>query len=130
MPEEIKSPRVFRALNQRLNELNMTRSDFIRKFHKDHGDDSVAKNHMFKVLNGGVIIGEKTLVEPIAETLNIDKRDLLQLVRADKIDNKEWASAIPKASPLTQEVAVIMEGMSTKMRGEILQYTKMKAGLL
>ena len=128
MPEQkIQSPRVFAILSKRLSELEMTRSDFIRKFHKDH-DGIGAKNHLFKILNGNVIVGERGLLPLIVKSMGLDLEDMLKAVRTDKIQAKDWASAVPKANKTMQEVVTVMESLSKRDQEEILMFAKMKAG--
>lgn len=129
MPEQkIQSPRVFAILSKRLSELEMTRSDFIRKFHEDH-DGIGAKNHLFKILNGNVIVGERGLLPLIVQSMGLDLEEMLKAVRTDKIQAKNWASAVPKANKTMQEVVTVMESLSKKDQEEVLRYAQMRAGL-
>jgi hypothetical protein len=127
--DKMRSPRVTVYLNNRLKELDMTRSDFIRKFHRDHGD-SGSRNHLFKILNGQAIVGEVGLLPKIIKTLGLDLNHAIQLVRADKIQSKDWGHALPKASKSIQEAATLMETLSKRDQEEVLRFIKMKANLL
>lgn len=104
----------------------MTRSDFIRKFHHDHGDEG-SRNHLFKILNGQVIVGERGLLPLIVKSLGLDLDEVIKLVRADKITAKDWAHAIPKANKVMQDVVTVMEGLSKRDQEEVLMFAKMKA---
>lgn len=128
--QTMQSPRVATLLNKRLDELGMTRSDFIRKFHKDHGEDVGAKNHLYKILNGQTIAGERGMFPLIVKSMGLDLPTVLELLRADKINAKGWARSIPKANKITQEVATAMESLSKRDQEEILMFVKMKAGIL
>jgi hypothetical protein len=121
----IVSPRFMALLNRRLTELDMTKSDFIRKFHADHGDKLGARPYLFKVLGGQTIVGENYLLPPIVETLKLDKDEALKCLRADKMGKNEWVP--PKYSTIVQEVANLMEPLSKRDKEEILQIAKMKA---
>jgi hypothetical protein len=124
---EVKSPRVSALLNKRLNELNLTRSDFIRKLQREYGANAGTKNHLFKILNGQSIVGERGLLPLITKSLGLDLDEVTKLVRTDKIDSKDWASALPKANKIVQEVATVMETLSKRDQEEILMFVKMKA---
>jgi hypothetical protein len=124
--QKVMSPRVSALFSKRLTELGMTRSDFIRKFHKDHGGEG-ARNHLFKILNGTSIVGERGLLPMIVKSLGLDLDEVIKLVRADKITAKNWASAVPKASKLQLEVVTVMESLSKRDQEEILMFAKMKA---
>lgn len=123
---KIQSPRVCSVFNKRLNELNLTRSDFIRKFQHDH-PESGSRNHLFKILNGQVIVGERGLLPMISKSLGMDYDELVQLVRADKIQAKDWASAVPKANKIQQEVVTIMDTLSKRDQEDILLFARAKA---
>ena len=125
--DKVQSPRVSALLNKRLDELEMTRSDFIRKFQKEH-EDVGSRNHLFKILNGQSIAGERGMLPLIVKSLKLDLDEVIQAVRSDKITAKDWASAIPKANKVTQEVALVMESLSKRDQDEILMFAKMKAG--
>jgi hypothetical protein len=126
---KIQSPRVYAYLNRRLSELNMTRSDFIRLFHKQHGDAG-SRNHLFKILNGQSIAGERGLLPLIVKTLDLDEEEAVRLVRTDKITAKDWASSVPKASKMAQEMVMVMDTLSKKDQADLLQFARMKAGML
>jgi hypothetical protein len=123
---KIQSPRVSAVFSKRLMELNLTRSDFIRKFQKEH-QKSGSRNHLFKILNGQVIAGERRLLPMIAKTMGLDYDNLVQMVRADKIQSKNWASAVPKANKTQQEVLTIMETLSKRDQEDILLFARAKA---
>jgi hypothetical protein len=127
--QKVLSPRLTAYLGSRLAELNMTRSDFIRKFHEDHGNAG-SRNHLFKILNGQVIIGERGLLPLVIESLRLDLNHALQLLRTDKIEAKNWAYALPKANKVVQELATVMEFLSGRDQEEILKIAKVKAKLL
>jgi hypothetical protein len=127
---KIVSPRVTALLNKRLVELEMTRNEFIRKFHRDHGEDAGARNHLFKILNGTTIVGERVMLPLIVKSLDLNIEEARQLVKTDKITSKGWASALPKASKIVQEVATVMESLSKRDQWDVLKYAKMKANLL
>lgn len=131
MPEHRKvvSPRVATMLNKRLEELSMTRSDFIRAFHARYGDIG-SRNHLFKILNGGAIIGEQGLLPSVCELLEMDYGTVVKAVRADKIEAKDWAQAVPKANKVQQEVVTLMDALSKKDQADILMYVRMRAGKL
>jgi hypothetical protein len=125
--EKIQSPRVAAILNKRLAELDMTRSDFIRKFQKEH-EDAGSRNHLFKILNGQSIVGERGLLPLIVKSMGLDHDELLKAVRTDKIQAKDWASAVPKANKVMQEVVTVMESLSKRDQEDVLRYAKMRAG--
>jgi hypothetical protein len=129
MEDQVKvlSPRVASILNRSLDERGMTRSDFIRKFQKEH-EDIGSRNHLFKILNGQVIVGERGLLPLIVKSLGLDLDEVIQAVRADKIQAKNWAQAIPRANKTVQEVATLMDTMSKRDQEEILMYARMRAG--
>jgi hypothetical protein len=124
---EIQSPRVFAILNKRLDELGMTRSDFIRKLHNEYGDMG-SRNHLFKILNGTSIVGERGLLPVIVKSLGLDFDEVLKAVRTDKIQAKDWAAAVPRANKVQTEVITLMDSLSKRDQDEILQFAKMKAG--
>lgn len=126
---KVLSPRVSTLLNRRLQELGITRSDFIRKFNKDHGEIG-SRNHLFKVLNGQAIVGEHGLLPYICKSLGLDYDEVVKLVRRDKITAKEWETSLPKASKIAQEVATVLESLKPRDQEEVLKFAKMKAGLL
>lgn len=131
MPEaKIESPRVAALLVKRLNELQMSKSDFIRAFHLKYGDDRGARNHFFKILNGTATVGEGGLLPDICKLLGLNLDEVIKAVRTDKITKKDWASAIPKANKTVLEVATVMESLSRRDQEEILMFAKMKAGRL
>lgn len=107
----------------------MTRSDFIRKFHAQHGDAG-SRNHLFKIMNGQAIAGEVGLLPMIIKTLGLDLAEAIRLVRADKIQAKDWAHALPKANRTVQEAATLMETLSKRDQEEVLKFIKMKADML
>jgi hypothetical protein len=107
----------------------MTRSDFIRKFHSQHGDAG-SRNHLFKVMNGQAIVGEAGLLPMICKTLGLDMDHAIQLVRADKIQAKDWGQALPRANKTIQELATLMETLSKRDQEELLKFAKMKANML
>ena len=125
--EKIQSPRVAAILNKRLAELDMTRSDFIRKFQKEH-EDAGSRNHLFKILNGQSIVGERGLLPLIVKSMGLDYDEMLKAVRTDKIQAKDWASAVPKANKVMQEVVTVMESLSKRDQEDVLRYAKMRAG--
>lgn len=125
-PPKVQSPRVSAILNKRLADLNITRSDFIRKFHREH-NDAGSRNHLFKILNGQAVVGEKGLMPLIVKSLGLDMDEVLKAVRMDKIQAKEWASAIPKANKVQQEVVTVMDTLSRRDQEEILRFARMKA---
>jgi len=124
---KVASPRVAAMLNKRLDELQMTRSDFIRKFNRDH-EEGASRNHLFKVLNGQVIAGERGLLPMMVKSLGLDLDEAVRAVRADKIQAKNWAQAVPRANKIQQEVVTLMDAMSKRDQEEILRYAKMRAG--
>src|ERR1035438_8172138 len=124
--EKVQSPRVAAILNKRLAELDMTRSDFIRKFQKEH-EDAGSRNHLFKILNGQSIVGERGLLPLIVKSMGLDYDEMLKAVRTDKIQAKDWASAVPKANKVMQEVVTVMESLSKRDQEEVLMFAKMKA---
>ncbi len=125
---QILSPRVAVIFNKRLDELGMTRSDFIRKFHSAYGEDTGSRNHLFKILNGGAIIGEQGLLPLVCKLLDMDFDEVLKSVRADKIQAKDWAQAIPKANKTQTEVVTLMDTLSKRDQEDVLMYVKMRAG--
>lgn len=126
---KVLSPRVAAIFNRRLNELDMTRSDFIRKFWSEYGDRG-SRNHLFKILNGGAIIGEQGLLPLVCECLDLDYDEVLQAVRADKIQAKDWAQSVPKANKVQQEVVTLMDTMSKRDQEDVLLYVRMRSGKL
>jgi hypothetical protein len=122
-----QSPRVATMLNKRLDELGLTRSDFIRKFHRDYGEGTGARNHLFKILNGQVVAGERGLFPLIIKSMGLDLPTMIQLLRADKIESKGWARSIPKANKIVQETATAMESLSKRDQEEVLRFVQMKA---
>lgn len=128
MADQIKSPRVAQLLNSKLRALNMTRTDFIRKFHKTYGDTG-SRNHLYKILNGSAVVGERGMLPMITDLLDIDLNEAVRAVRADKMTAKGWSQSIPKASKAAQEVAIIMERLGQRDQAELLQLAKMKAAL-
>jgi hypothetical protein len=88
---KVISPRLSQALIGKLKEMRFTRSDFIRKFHRDHGEEYGARNHLFKILKGQVFVGmeKDELLPMICKTLGLDYEKMKQLVIADRIDHKE-----------------------------------------
>jgi hypothetical protein len=130
--EKLQSPRVAAILNKRLAELEMTRSDFIRKlqteFETKHKMKPPARNHLFKILNGSSIAGEKGLLPFIVKSLKLDFDEVQKQLVEDKMESKFGFTRLPKASPIVQQVAAIMESLSKRDQEEILQIAKMKAG--
>lgn len=124
---KVVSPRVAAILTKRLDEMKMSRSDFIRKFHRDHGDEG-SRNHLFKILNGQAIIGERGLLPLICKSMGLSLDELIKAVRSDKIQAKNWAASLPKANKLIQEVATLMETMNKRDQEEMLKFAYMKAG--
>jgi hypothetical protein len=122
----IQSPRVSALLNKRLSELNITRSDFIRKFHREN-KDAGSRNHLFKILNGQAIVGERGLLPLIVRSLDLNFDEVLKAVRTDKIQSKDWASAVPKANKVQTDVITIMDSLSKRDQEEILRFAQMKA---
>jgi hypothetical protein len=125
--EKVASPRVATMLKRRLDELQMTRSDFIRKFDRET-EGGASRNHLFKILNGQAIAGERGLLPLIVKSLDLDLDEVIRAVRADKIQAKNWAQAVPKANKIQLEVVTLMDGMSKRDQEEILRYAKMRAG--
>ena len=132
MPDKDKvlSPRFAAMLNKRLTELGITRSDFIRKLHKEYGKAAGSRNHLFRLLNGGSIVGERGLLPMIVKSLDLDIDEALKLVRTDKIAYKEWAYALPKANKTVQDLATVMESLSKRDQEDVLRYAKMRGNLL
>jgi hypothetical protein len=132
MAERPQSPRVAALLNKRLAELDMTRSDFIRKlqteFEVKHKMKPPARNHLFKILNGSSIAGEKGLLPFIVKSLKLEFEEVKRLLDEDKMEAKFGFTRLPKASPLVQQVAAVMESLGKKDQEELLQIAKMKAG--
>lgn len=132
MGERPQSPRVAALLNKRLAELNMTRSDFIRKlqteFEVKHKMKPPARNHLFKILNGSSIAGEKGLLPFIVKSLKLEFEDVQKLLVEDKMEAKFGFTRLPKASPVVQQMAAVMESLSKKDQEELLMIAKMKAG--
>jgi hypothetical protein len=126
---KVISPRVATILNKRLDELNMTRSDFIRAFHKKNGELG-SRNHLFKILNGGAVIGEQGLLPAVCKLLELDFDEVLKALRGDKIEAKDWSQSVPKANKVQQEVVTLMDTMSKKEQEEILMYARMRSGKL
>jgi hypothetical protein len=126
---KVISPRVATILNKRLDELSMTRSDFIRAFHKKNGELG-SRNHLFKILNGGAVIGEQGLLPAVCKLLELDFDEVLKSLRADKIEAKDWAQSVPKANKVQQEVVTLMDTLSKKDQEEILMYARMRSGKL
>jgi hypothetical protein len=130
--EKLQSPRVAAILNKRLAELEMTRSDFIRKlqteFEVKHKMKPPARNHLFKILNGSSIAGEKGLLPFIVKSLKLDFDEVQKQLVEDKMESKFGFSRLPKASPLVQLIAAVVETLNKKDQEEILQIAKMKAG--
>ena len=124
--EKLPSPRVAAILLKRLHELQMTRSDFIRKFQAEH-EDTGSRNHLFKILKGEAIAGERGLLPLIVKSLGLDLKEVIRAVRTDKIQAKNWAQAVPKASKLALEVVTLMETMSKRDQEEVVRYAKMRA---
>jgi hypothetical protein len=120
-------------LNRRLADKKISRSDLIRLLQTDfeaRGESAPSRNHLFKILNGQAVLGERGLTPYIARALGIEMEDIIPLIRADKIEAKGWASAVPKANAVVREIATIMESLNPKDQEEILKFAKMKAGLL
>lgn len=126
---KVISPRTATLLNKRLNEVGMTRSDFIRAFQARYGEIG-SRNHLFKILNGGAIIGERGLLPQVCELLELDYDTVVRAVRADKIEAKDWAQAVPRANKVQQEVVTLMDSLSKRDQEEILMYARMRAGKL
>lgn len=124
---KVLSPRVAAILSKRLAELGKSRSEFIRQFHEEH-EEAGARNHLFKILNGSVIAGERGLLPLICESMGLDLDEVIKAVRADKIEAKNWASAVPKANKTVQEIVTLMETMSKRDQEEMLLFARMKAG--
>jgi hypothetical protein len=124
---KVISPRVATILNKRLDELNMTRSDFIRAFHKKNGELG-SRNHLFKILNGGAVIGEQGLLPAVCKLLELDFDEVLKALRSDKIEAKDWAQAIPKANKTQTEVVTLMDTLSKRDQEDVLLYVRMRAG--
>ena len=125
----VLSPRVATILTKRLGDLKMTRSDFIRAFHTRYGDIG-SRNHIFKILNGGAVIGEQGLLPMVCELLELNYDDVLKAVRADKIEAKDWAQAVPQANKVQQEVVTLMDTLSKKDQEDVLLYVRMRSGKL
>lgn len=128
MAMEIVSPRVTTMLNTRLRELGETWADFIRRFHAEHGEIG-AKNHLYKILNGTIIVGERGLLPLICKSLNLNYDEVVKAVRRDKIDFKNWDASPHTTNPTIKEITTILEAMPKKDQHDILAYVKMKAGL-
>ena len=129
--ERPQSPRVAAILNKRLAEMDMTRSDFIRKIQLEfekRKERPPARNHLFKILNGSTIAGEKGLLPFIVKSLKLDFDEVQKQLVEDKMESKFGFTRLPKASPIVQQVAAIMESLSKHDQDEILQIAKMKAG--
>lgn len=122
-----KNQRVVALFNNRLRELKMTRTDLIRKFHATYGDIG-SRNHLYKVLNGTSTVGEHGMLPMICKLLGIELDEAVKAVHADKITDKGWASALPKANKNVQEIAIIMETLSHRDQAELLQLARVKAG--
>jgi hypothetical protein len=130
--ERPQSPRVAAFLNKRLAEMDMTRSDFIRKiqteFEVKHKMKPPARNHLFKILNGSSIAGEKGLLPYIVKSLKLEFDEVQKLLVEDKMEAKFGFTRLPKASPIVQQIAAVVETLSKHDQEEILQIAKMKAG--
>lgn len=133
MTERVQSPRVAAALNKRLGEMGITRSDFIRKMQLEfekRKERPPARNHLFKILNGSSVAGVKGLLPHIVKSLKLDFEEIKRLLNEDIMEAKFGVTRLPKASPIVQQVAAVMESLSKHDQEEILQITKMKAGQL
>jgi hypothetical protein len=128
---KVVSPRFSQALNNKLKELKFSRSDFIRKFHRDHGEEYGARNHLFKIMNGKVFVGmeQNELLPMICETLGLDYEKMKQLVISDRIEHKDWGSAMPKASKTMQELATVMDTLTSRDQADVLAYARLRAHL-
>lgn len=127
MPE-VKAKGTAALLNRRLEDLKLTKSDFIRKISLEcekRKETPPARNHMFRILNGQVFAGQDGLLLKIAKSLGIDKAEILEAVQKDKIIYKGWGTSVPKASPITQETANLMDGMTKSQQTQILNFAKM-----
>lgn len=129
--EKVISPRVQQALNAQLKDMKFTRSDFIRKFHRDHGEEFGARNHLFKILNGKVFVGmeKDELLPMICKTLGLNYEKTKQLVIADRIDHKEWGHAVPRQGKIMHELSVVMEGLTPRDQADVLAYARLRASL-
>lgn len=131
MADDIKSPRVYLLLNKRIRELGFeSRADFIRKFNNDHGMKAEGINHMYKVLAGKSIVGERLLLPMLAQSLDLDIEELTELVRLDKFNSKYGMSSMPKASKVVQELAIVMDSLDKRDQEEVLRFAQMKANQL
>jgi hypothetical protein len=125
---EVRSLRVSQAINKRLNERNLSRAAFIRLFQKQYPNIG-ARNHLYKIMNGQVFAGEDGTLPRMCKLLDLDLDEITKLLHKDKIDDKQWAHAIPRADKMTLELATIMEGLKPGDREELLNIAKMKAGM-
>ena len=121
----IVSPRMMALFNRRLGELNITKTEFIEKFHKEHGDQVGNRTHMFKILAGGTTVGEYTLLPMMAKTMKLDMEEAKAALHADIINRKKLLP--PRYSKTVQKVAELMEHLDKKDQEEILNITKMKS---
>lgn len=113
--------------DKRLAELKMTPADFLRKFILDWGENAIARNHMYKVLSGGSILGESDMFPKFVKSMKLNHKNALENLKLDKIEDKFGIKTLPEATEVVQDTARLMTQLSDSDQEEVLQIVKIKA---
>lgn len=124
----IKSPKLVRLFDKRLRELEMSKTDFIRKITKESLQQKLeppSPKWVYRILNGTVIIGEDHLLPRFCKSLGIPLPDAIAALRDDKIHARGWVA--PKSSKTVQEAMILMDTLSKRNQEGVLRYIEMRA---